>query len=50
MSVVHGSDAKVIAHSLGRDVLVVASAVVSVIAMFGVGMGVTARLCIDVVK
>ena len=35
MSVVHGSDAKVVAHSLGRDVLVVASAaVVSVIAIF----------------
>ena len=49
-SVGHASDAKVVTHSLNRDVLVVSSAaVVSVIAMFGVGMGVTARLCIDVV-
>ena len=35
-SVVHASDAKVVAHSLGRDVLVVSSAaVVIAIAMFG---------------
>ena len=50
MSVVHASDAKVVAHLLGQDVLVVVSsaAVLIAIAMFEVGMGVTASLYIDV--